>query len=67
MRAFRRFVARVWNFVNGRRGSDQRLREEMQEHLALQTEEYVRAGRSPREARRQAVLKFGPAEAIREG
>jgi hypothetical protein len=44
MRAFRRFVARVWNFVNGRRGSDQRLREEMEEHLALQTEEYVRAG-----------------------
>ena len=67
MRAFRRFVARVWNFVNGRRGSDQRLREEMEEHLALQTEEYVRAGMSPREARRQAVLKFGPAEAIREG
>jgi predicted permease len=38
----------------------------MEEHLALQTAEYVRAGVSPDEARRQAVLKFGSPEAIRE-
>ena len=67
MRALNRFFARAWNFLKGRSGGEQRLREEMEEHLALQTEEYVRAGLAPREARREAVLKFGPAEAIREG
>ena len=67
MRALNRFFARAWNFIKGRGDSEQRLREEMEEHLALQTEEYVRAGLPPREARREAVLKFGPAEAIREG
>jgi hypothetical protein len=36
-----------------------RLQEEMEEHLALQTADHVRAGLSPSEARRQALLKFG--------
>jgi putative ABC transport system permease protein len=38
----------------------------MAEHLALQTEENLRAGMSPAEARRQAALKLGAAQAIRE-
>jgi hypothetical protein len=46
--------------------SDQRLREEMEEHIALQTEENLRAGMSAVEARRQAVLKFGGVGTIRE-
>ena len=45
---------------------DQRLRAEIEEHLALQTAENLRRGLSPVEARRQAVLKFGAVEAIRE-
>jgi macrolide transport system ATP-binding/permease protein len=49
-----------------RRNSELRLREEMEQHLALQTEENICAGMKPEEARRQAVLKFGPAEAIQE-
>jgi predicted permease len=61
----RRFFIRLSNFVTGRR-ADQRLREEIAEHLAFQTEENLRAGLSPAEARRQAVLKLGAAEAIRE-
>ena len=65
MRFLRRLLARMANFVTRRRG-DQRLREEMEEHLALQTAENLRAGMSPSEARRQAVLKFGGREAIRE-
>jgi len=48
------------------RQSDQRLREEMEEHIALQTEENLRAGISAVEARRQAVLKFGGVGTIRE-
>jgi predicted permease len=42
------------------------LREEIEEHLALQTAENIRAGLSPVEARRQAVLKFGAVEAMKE-
>ncbi len=36
------------------------------EHLAFQTEENLRAGMSPAEARRQAMLKLGAREAIRQ-
>jgi hypothetical protein len=56
----RRFLIRLSNFATGRR-ADQRVREEMAEHLALQTEENLRAGMSPAEARRQAALKLGAA------
>jgi len=65
MRFLRRFFIRLSNFTAGRR-ADQRVREEMAEHLALQTEENLRAGMSPAEARRQAALKLGAAQAIRE-
>jgi hypothetical protein len=65
MRFLRRFFIRLSNFSTGRR-ADQRLQEEMAEHLALQTEENLRAGMSPAEARRQAALKLGAAQAIRE-
>src|SRR5579863_3761854 len=65
MRALRRWFARIVNFATGRRG-ERRLQEEMREHLTQQTEENIRAGMAPAEARRQAVLKFGHIEAIRE-
>jgi hypothetical protein len=58
MRFLRRFLARLKNFATGRR-DDQRLREEMEEHLARQTEENLRAGMNVEEARRQAVMKRG--------
>jgi hypothetical protein len=38
----------------------------MEAHLALQTEENLRLGMTPAEARRRAVLKFGAVEAVRE-
>jgi len=65
MRFLRRFLARLKNFATGRQ-DDERLREEMEEHLAWQTEENLRAGMGPAEARRQAVLKFGAVQAVRE-
>lgn len=65
MSALRRFLARIRNLVVNRRG-DARLREEMEQHLALQTEDNLRSGLPPSEAQRQARLKFGAAEAIRE-
>jgi hypothetical protein len=64
MRILNRLFARVWNFGFGRRG-DERLREEMEGHLAMQAEDNVRAGMTPTEARRQAALKLGAVEAIR--
>src|ERR1700674_3940428 len=66
MKFLRRFFIRLSNFATGRR-ADQRVREELAEHLAFQTEENLRAGMSPAEARRQAALKLGAAQAIREG
>jgi hypothetical protein len=65
MKLLKRLFARVRNFTTKRRG-DERLREEMEEHLALQTEQNVRAGMTSAEARRQARLQFGSIEAIRE-
>jgi len=61
----RRFFIRVFNFTS-RREHDERLREEIEEHIALQTAANLRAGLSPGEARRQAILKFGSMEAIKE-
>jgi predicted permease len=42
------------------------LRAEIEEHLALQAAESIRAGLLPAEARRQALLKFGGVEATKE-
>ena len=65
MKFLRRFLIRLSNFAT-RRSADQRLREEIAEHLALQIEENLSAGMAPAEARRQARLKLGAPEAIRE-
>ena len=65
MRALRRFLNRLTSWTR-RQQDEERLRTEIEEHLAMQTAENVRAGLSPMEARRQAVLKFGAVEAIRE-
>ncbi len=65
MRILNRLFIRLGNAVRRRRG-DGRFREEMESHLAAQTEENVRAGMTPEEARRQARLKLGAMEAARE-
>ena len=65
MKSLRRLVTRLVNWA-ARRRDDGRLREEIEQHLALETAENVRAGMTPAEARRQAVLKFGSVERVRE-
>jgi hypothetical protein len=65
MRTLRRFLKRL-AFWATTRPDEERLRAEIEEHLALQTAENLRAGLSPVEARRQAVLKFGAIEAMKE-
>lgn len=65
MRALRRFLARVSGSATRKRQEEQ-LKEEVEQYLALQAAENLRAGLSPVEARRQAMLKFGAMEAIKE-
>jgi predicted permease len=65
MRTLRRFLARLINLAAHRQNSE-RLRQEIEEHIALQTADNVRAGLSPAEARRQALLKFGAFEAVQQ-
>ncbi len=65
MRTLRRFFRRLTSWATTRR-DEERLRAEIEDHLALQTAENVRAGLSPLEARRQAVLKFGAVESTKE-
>ena len=65
MKSLRRFLSRVSHFVTRRR-DDERLKEEIEQHIALQTAENLRGGLSPVEARRQAMLKFGGVEAMKQ-
>jgi predicted permease len=65
MKSLRRFLNRLFNSAT-RRAQEERLREEIAEHIALETEENLRAGVSPVEARRQAMLKFGGVEAMKQ-
>ena len=65
MRSLKRFFARLTDFATNR-AQDERLREEIEEHIALQTAENLRAGLSPVEARRRAMVKFGGVEAMKQ-
>jgi hypothetical protein len=65
VRSLRRFLTPLLNSAT-RRAQNERLREEIAQHIALQTEENLRAGLSPIEARRQAMLKFGAVEAMKQ-
>jgi len=65
MRAVQRFFGRLISSTKVQK-DEERLQAEIEEHLALQTAENLRAGLSPTEARRQAVLKFGAVESIKE-
>lgn len=67
------FLTRLLNLITFRRRSerpshehDQRLREEIDFHLAIQTEENLRSGMSPEQAHRQARVQFGSVEVVRE-
>src|SRR5438552_5000545 len=65
MNALRRFLNRLAGSITSG-DSEERLREEVEEHIALQTAENIRAGFPLAEARRQAILKFGAVEALKE-
>jgi predicted permease len=63
MKHLRRLFSQIVTMIRGR---DSRFDEEIEAHIALQADENLRAGMNPQEARRQAVLKFGPVQSVRE-
>jgi macrolide transport system ATP-binding/permease protein len=65
MRSLRRLFRRLISSATARR-DEARLQAEIEEHLALQTAENLRAGLSQADARREAALKFGSVEAMKE-
>jgi predicted permease len=65
MRFLSRSFRRLLN-VTTRHRADERLREEIEWHIAALTEENILAGMTPRDAGRHARLKFGSVETIRE-
>jgi predicted permease len=65
MKALRRFFKRLSSWATARK-DEERLRAEVEAHIALQTDENIRAGLPAEEARRQALWKFGPVEAVKE-
>src|SRR5580698_9228296 len=69
-RNLRRFFHRLFNSgsrtIDTHTDRESRLREEIADHVALQTADNIRAGLDPIEARRQAMLKFGGVESMKE-
>ena len=65
MKTLRRLLRRLTSWATSVR-DEEFLRAEIEEHITMQTAENLRAGLSPIEARRQALLKFGSMEAIKD-
>jgi putative ABC transport system permease protein len=66
MRPLRRGCKRLIGlFTGGRR--EREITDELDSHIQMQTEDYIRLGLPPEEARRAAALKFGSLESAKEG
>ena len=65
MRTARRLLRRLAWWAHARR-DEERLRAEIEDHIARQTDDNIQAGMGPAEAQRQAALKFGGVEAMKE-
>lgn len=61
--AVQRFAARVRAWFTGA-ALDRDFNQELQAHLELATEDHIRNGMAPAEARRQAALRLGAASAL---
>jgi putative ABC transport system permease protein len=65
MRRLRALWMRMWGLVAGWRGAGE-FDAELESHVAFHVEERIRAGLSPKEARRQALIRLGGAEQVRQ-
>lgn len=64
-----RVLRGAWHRLQGTlgfRNADGDLAEELESHIQLLAEEYVRRGMPPEDARRQARIKFGNVESMKE-
>jgi predicted permease len=59
MRSIRRFASRIIALFRGHDRADVELRAEMEAHLEMEIDEYVRRGMTPADARRQALRASG--------
>lgn len=66
MRKFRAFWMRFFGGVLGTRSSRDEFDSELASHIAMHTEDGVRAGLSPNEARRRALIRLGGADQARQ-
>jgi predicted permease len=70
MKAIRRTLARIGATLRGHERAHDDLRAEMEAHLAMETDENIRRGMTPAEARRRALIASGgltqAAESVRE-
>ncbi len=63
------FLGKIWrlfSWFRGRRAFERNLEAELQAHIELRTEKYVRAGMEPGEARYAARLGFGGMDQLKE-
>jgi len=65
MRSLRAVLLRVGGLF-GRTRRDRELADELGSHVQMQIDDNVRAGMTPDEARRQALVRFGGVEAVKE-
>jgi predicted permease len=65
MRFIRASLLRLLGTFSGSR-RDRELADELESHLQMHIDDNIHAGMTPAEARRQALLKFGAMEAIKE-
>jgi predicted permease len=63
--SLRRGLARIEAFFR-RKPLDRDLEEEVASHIAMATEDNIRSGMTPEEARRKAMVKFGGVEQAKE-
>lgn len=65
IRQLRASAIRIVNLFTGA-ASERELAEEMESHLQMQIDDNIRSGMAPEEARRQALIRFGGVEVVKE-
>lgn len=65
MRQLRASAIRIVNLFRGA-ASERELADEMESHLQMQIDDNIHSGMAPEEARRQALIRFGGIEAVKE-
>jgi putative ABC transport system permease protein len=65
MRRLREWILRISGLFN-KQGKDRELDDEIESHIQMHIDDNVRSGMTPAEARRQAMIKLGGIESMKE-